>query len=295
MKIVAKAPAKINLAISIKGKRYDNYHEVDMVMQTVSLFDIITVERNFSINGDCNTEIICNRSIGCSTKENTVFKASEKFFKYTNIKNPGILIKIQKNIPTFAGLAGGSSDAAAVLVCLNKIFDTKLSDSEMIDIGAEIGADVPFFIVGGTCHAYGIGTEIEKIKNIPDCGIVIVKPECNISTKKAYDMYDDLNIQTGGSVENMINFINVSNLFKISRYLFNDFEQIIKNSEIEKVKNEFLKTNAMGFSMSGSGPSVYAIFENFFEAQKCAKNISKIFKNVWVCMPFQQGVHIFCI
>lgn len=290
MEIAAKAPAKINLCLSIQGKRSDNYHEVDMIMQTVNLFDTVTVKKSFE--GNNIIKIICDKDIGCVESENIAFKASKKFFDCTGIKNPGILIKIQKKIPIFAGLAGGSSDGAAAIVCLNKMFETKLSQDEMREIGAEVGTDIPFCIEGGTARARGTGTKLEKIKNIPECGIVIVKPECEVSTKKAYEMYDSSKIRDKKNVQNMVNFINKGDLFKISQYLFNDFENFIQKPEIEQAKHEMLKSNPLGINMSGSGPSVFAIFENLYKAERCAKTLNKIFPKTYVCTPIPFGAKI---
>ncbi len=291
MQIIAKAPAKINLCLAIKGKRDDGYHEVDMIMQTVSLFDTVTVKRNFW--GNEGIKILCNRDLCCKDEDNIAFKVSKSFFDYTKIKNPGILIKIQKKIPAFAGLAGGSSDGAATILCLNEMFGTKLSEDEMREIGASVGADIPFCIGGGTARAKGTGTQIEKIKNIPDCGIVIVKPECKVSTKKAYEMYDSSTIRCEKSIENMIKLINEGDLFKISNNLFNNFESFIRIPEIEQAKSELVKNNPLGISMSGSGPSVYAVFESLYKAKKCAGVLKKLFKKVYTCVPISYGAKIF--
>ena len=291
MQIRARAPAKINLALSIKGKLKDGYHEVDMIMQTVDLFDIVTIKKN-NLNYK-SIKINCNKDLKCKDKENIVFKASEAFFNYTGINNPGIIIEIEKHIPLFAGLAGGSSDGAAAIVCLNEMFKTGLSKEQMENIGAKVGADIPFCIEGGTARAVGIGVELQRIDDFPDCGIVIIKPECNISTKEAYKKFDDLGIRCEKSIETMINFINRKDIMEISNYLFNDFESLIDNLEIEKAQKALLLNNPLGVCMSGSGPSVYGIFRSFYLAEICKENLKKVFKEVYACRPIFSGAKIF--
>ena len=289
MGIKVLAPAKINLGLSIKGKRKDGYHEVDMVMQSVSLYDIVEIHENNSNNID----ILCSENLICNDKQNTAYKAAEKFFEYTDIKNSGILIKIEKNIPVCAGLAGGSSDGAAVICGLNKLFHANLSVSDMCSIGAKIGSDVPFCILGGTARAYGIGTTIKKIKDFVDCEIVIAKPNCSVSTKEAYRLYDISNYKSRFNTENLVDLINKENLKEISNYLFIDFENFIHNPQISDLKGEIIKSEPLGVCMSGSGPTIFAIFKDSYKANLCVNKLSKNYKDVYLCRPIKCGVKIF--
>ena len=181
MKVNVDAPAKINLFLDIRGKRSDGYHIVSMVMQSISLCDEITVSRT----DDGDIKIVCSDENIPLDETNTVYKAVELFFKETEKENKGIEIKIKKNIPTEAGLGGGSTDAAAVLHALNKLYDTELSRKELAEIGAEIGADVPFCVYGGTMSASGIGTILSPLPDLPECYLVIVKPNIGVCTEQA--------------------------------------------------------------------------------------------------------------
>lgn len=288
MLVKAIAPAKINLGLLIKGKRADNYHEIDTIMQSVNLCDTIKVRD--SMSGDIS--IKCEKSIGCSPRENIVYKIAEEFFKCTGIINPGISVEIEKNIPVCAGLAGGSSDGAAVLRCLDRIFSAGLSEISMQDIGAKIGADIPFCISGGTARAYGTGTKIDRVKSLLGYAIVIVKPYCDVSTKKAYEMYDILGTKTSKSIDNMIDLINKQDVKGTASYLFNEFEELIDNNEIKKVKKIIKKSNPLGVCMSGSGPSVFAVFRTIYEARFCADMLRTDYTDTYVCEPIPYGAKI---
>lgn len=291
MLVKAIAPAKINLGLLIQGKRADNYHDIDTVMQSVNLFDTVTVRSS----PGCGIDIKCEKTLGCNSKENIAYKVAEEFFKYTGIVNTGISIEIEKHIPICAGLAGGSSDGAAALRCLDIVFGTGLSEISMQDIGAKIGADVPFCMSGGTAHAYGIGTKIDKIRSLLGYALVIVKPHCNVSTKKAYEMYDISGSKTTNNISSMIDLINKQDIKGVAGYLFNDFEEFIHNSEIEKVKEIIKKTNPLGMCMSGSGPSVFAMFGTLYEARLCANILKKDYDDTYVCEPVTYGAEILYI
>lgn len=261
------APAKINLSLDILRKRDDGYHELKMIMQTVSLYDEINIEKNNEITLDCN-----KKNIPLDNK-NLAWKAASLFFKYTNIKG-GCNIYIKKNIPDGAGLGGGSSDAATVLLALNDIYKTGLTEQELINIAVKIGADVPFFIIKGTCLAEGIGEKLTKIKNNTNPFIVIYKPEFSISTKWAYENVN-LNFKPKYNVD-----IIVENL-KNKNYKFDDifnyleYISISRFKEIENIKNQMKNCGATGTLMSGSGSSVFGIFDNENTAKKALEIFEK--------------------
>lgn len=288
MLVKAIAPAKINLGLSIKGKREDNYHNIDTIMQSVSLCDTVAVKD--SSGGGIS--VACKKAIGCPAEENIAYKVAEQFFDYTGIVNPGILIEIEKHIPIRAGLAGGSSDGAAVLRCLDKMFNTGLSETAMHNIGAKVGADIPFCISGGTARAYGTGIHLDKIKNLLDYTIVIVKPNCDVSTKKAYEMYDILGSKSTKNIDNMVDLINMQDIHSVADYLFNDFQNFIDNTEIKRVKAAIKKCNPLGLCMSGSGPSVFAMFNTTYDAQLCADTLRRDYTHVYVCKPIVYGAKI---
>ena len=178
--ITLNAYAKINLSLAIIGKRDDGYHNLSTIMQTISLFDKITIKKSCD-NIICNTD---NKYIP-SGEGNIAFKAAKKFFEFTNIDG-GAIISIKKNIPFGAGMGGGSADAASVLKGLNKLYSTKICLDDLIKIASEIGADVPFALFGGTALVQGIGDKISRLKPFMDCYILVLKPGVSISTPKAY-------------------------------------------------------------------------------------------------------------
>lgn len=288
MKITVAAPAKINLYLDILNKRNDGYHNVKMIMQTVSLFDYITVTKS----SNCKINIISNFKFFSPIEKNTAYIAAQKFFQHTKIKNPGINVYIDKKIPICAGLAGGSSDAAAVLVALNKLFDTKLSKCTLANIGREIGADVPFCILGGTMLAYDTGTSLLPLPHLDDCFIVLVKPKVHVSTKNAYTASDSVKLKIQRNISPIIKSIKYHNLKSVSRLLYNRFEHILKIKDVGKLKSIFFSLGAIGSCMSGSGSAVFGIFNNEKLARRCLHILSKRYKETFLVHPIKTGCFI---
>lgn len=289
MKIKAQSAAKINLALNIKGKRKDNYHEVDMIMQSIGLYDTISVEENTKT---LNIQVTCNKNIDCKIEENTAHKACLEFLKYTKI-SCGVSVEIEKKIPIKAGLAGGSSNAAAVIISLNEIFKTKLSMSEMEYIASKVGADVVFCLSGGTKRAKGIGTDLSCVSSLPDCFVVLVKPDFDISTKNAYSLYHTFGMKSEKNTETMVELLEKEDLKSISRYLFNDFECLAQNKIVDNIKKKLLGSGALGACMSGSGPTVYGVFSDELFAENSKRQLEGEFEDVYVVKPISFGVKIF--
>lgn len=265
--MIYKAPAKINLCLDVIKKREDGYHELEMIMQTVSLYDEIEITKDSEISIDCN-----KKNIPLNNK-NLAWKAAEVFFKYTSLSG-GCKIYINKKIPDGAGLGGGSSDAATVLLALNDIYNTKLTDSELINMAVKIGADVPFFILKGTCIAKGIGEILTKIKNNTNPYILIYKPSFSISTKWAYE-----NLKFESKPKYNVNQIvkNLENKDYDFKDIFNYLEDVsIKEyPEINNIKNKMKILGATSSLMSGSGSSVFGIFNDESNAKKAYENFEK--------------------
>lgn len=281
MKIVVNVPAKINLALDILGKRQDGYHLVEMVMQSIDLYDIITIELNNSksIVLDSNIRIVDN------IEKNTVYIAANQFFNSLKILNPGVKISLEKSIPMQAGLAGGSADAAGVILGLNELFRTYLNVDKMIEIGSKIGADVPFCIFGGTMFSSGIGTILKRINNLPDCYIILSKPPIGVSTKDAYERSDNSNYVKPIKIENVVKAINSNDIRDISNNIFNRFEHVMNIKEVELIKNKMKNMGALNACMSGSGPTVFGIFKNKERAYNCFYELKKFYKETFVCRP----------
>ena len=288
MTFKATAPAKINLTLDILGKRPDGYHDVNMLMQAVSLAD--TVELTLTDKEDIT--ISCSDPVIPCDSRNIVYKIAEAFFKTTGIKNTGVAIHIEKVIPSEAGLAGGSADGAATLRLLNIAFDAHLTDKELCEIGAKVGSDIPFCIVGGTRLATGTGTTLHKVRSMPKCHIVIVKPDISVSTKEAYALADS---RTGAKF-NYTDFCKQllygGDLSGICSALHNDFEEVLNLGEINEIKSQMYKCKALGAAMSGSGSAVFAIFRNERKAQKCAENLRKTYSKVYLTVPVSEGAGI---
>ena len=288
MEIKVKAPAKVNLAIDVLGRRPDGYHSVSLVLQAVSLYDTITITTNDSkeISISCN-----NSSVPCD-KTNIAYKAAESFFAKTRTENPGINIHIDKVIPSQAGLGGGSSDGAAVIMGLNALFNTHLKDKDMEDICSYIGADVPFFINGGTQLATGIGTDMEKLHSMPDCYMVICKPDINISTKEAYDAIDAAGVKQFKYSDEVIKGIYMRSLNSVVTSMYNDFDVFMDIEEVNNIKKFMYDNKAKGACMSGSGSAVFGVFSKENHAVKCVESLKKQYNQTFLCQPIKIGCEV---
>lgn len=284
MKVNVDAPAKINLFLDIRGKRNDGYHIVSMVMQSISLCDEITV----SDADDGEINILCSDENVPLDENNTVYKAVQLFFKETEKENKGIEIKIKKNIPIEAGLGGGSTDAAAVLYALNKMYDTELSRKELAEIGAEIGADVPFCVYGGTMSASGIGTILSPLPDLPECCFVIVKPDIGVCTKEAYEKSDLPEFSAIKGMDKITESICEANIKSVAKHLYNKFEVVMALPEVEKIKQIMLEYGALGAAMTGSGSAVFGIFDNDNMRDDCAKRLNDDYELVYKAEPISE-------
>lgn len=288
MKVKVKAPAKINLSLDVLRRRPDGYHDVSMVMQAVSLYDYITVETSESRD----IEIKCDYpGVPCDEK-NIAYKCADAFFRYTKTENPGIIISIDKNIPTQAGLAGGSADGAAVIVALNKLFSTYLKEKEMCEIGSKIGADIPFCIAGGTKLASGTGTDLKKMISMPKCDIVICKPDFSVSTAEAYSRIDSANLSHPEFTAEMVRAIYARDIYMVTSSMLNDFEIALNLDPINEIKKIMLKNKALGACMSGSGSAVFAVFNSLKKAEKCMQILKSSYDQVFLCNPIKYGCEV---
>lgn len=288
MKLKAYAPAKINLGLEILSKRLDGYHNVDMIMQSINLFDEVTLEK--TSNGKIS--VFNEKNTDCPQNEDIAFKCADLFFKETKMPFSGIKIEIKKNIPISAGLAGGSTDGAAVLALLNRMYDEKVSLNELLKIGGKIGADIPFCILGGTARATGKGTEIKKIPAFDNYFLILTKPGISVCTKTAYALFDSAQIGNFKSFEKMEESLKNSDFSGFSGNLFNRFEELIQSSEVSSLKKKMLDLGAVSSLMSGSGPSVYGVFKDETAALKCFCEVKKLYPQTFLCRPINHGVKI---
>lgn len=274
--------AKINLVLDVTGRRENGYHDVEMIMQTVSLFDLIIIDKmKKGISISTNLRYLPNN------EKNIAYKAAVKFFEKTGIKS-GVKIMIHKNIPVAAGLAGGSGNCAAVLLAMNILFGAGLSERELCSIGAELGADVPYCIKGGTQLSKGIGEILTPLHSLGPISVLLVKPPIAISTKDIYEKIDNATILKRPDINGMINAIEKEDINAIANNLCNVMEAVTQTEYpvIGEIKNKMLKSGALGAVMSGSGPTVFGIFDDEFKAKQAADDFSLQFKDVFLTKTY---------
>ena len=281
-----KVAAKINLMLDILKKLDNGYHSLFMIMQSVDLFDIVSVEKNTEnkIIIKCDTE-----GVPCNEK-NIAYKCATAFFDALSIDDRGITIDIEKNIPMAAGTAGGSADGAAVLYCLNKIYDTNLSERKLCEIGGKVGADIPFCLIGGTAIALGTGTIVASVKDLPDCYIVLCKSDQDVSTPEAYAQFDSLNRVRHLDRISMIDAVADGDYEKICSLCGNVFEQAVEVPKRPHIKGVMRKSGADTCAMSGSGPTVFGIFSDVEKAKDAYEKLERKYDKVYFCRPVMDGI-----
>ena len=286
MVISVKAYAKINLFLDIEGIRDNGYHNILSLMQSVTLHDKIDVE--YDAESDKDIEIICdNDNIPCD-RRNLAYKAAELILESGKVK-----ITIEKSIPSEAGLAGGSADAAATLVGLNALLGNKYSKDELKALGAKIGADVPFCIEGGACIVEGIGEKTTPCRSMPDLPIVIARIGEGMSTPLAYGMLDERYHRFkdyAPNKEKLDMLLCNNDGMSVNDYckgLFNIFESVVEPERpyVTQIKKIMIEKGACGAMMSGSGTSVFGIFENEFTARAAEVSLKEIGALAYLCSP----------
>jgi 4-diphosphocytidyl-2-C-methyl-D-erythritol kinase len=261
-----KAPAKINLFLRVLRKRADGYHDIASLMQKITLYDeLIFSPRPKGIILNCPGSDLP------TSEDNLVFRAAQSIFAYANYSS-GMEINLTKKIPLAAGLGGGSSDAATTLIALNKICSLNLKKSELMKLGAKIGADVPFFIFRNNALAFGIGDQLKALQDLPKVNLVLIKPKFELSTKMVYENLN-LRLTRGKNNYSIPRFLKMSDIIQ---ELHNDLESVSleMHPELADLKKMLLRHGALGALMSGSGPTIFGIFRDGKEA----KNILEVVK-----------------
>lgn len=284
MKITAYAPAKINLFLDIVGRLDNGYHSLFMVMQSVGLEDVVTLEET----DEAGIILTCSDERLPTNEKNIAYKAARNFYDAIG-KEPKIKIHIEKKIPFEAGLAGGSADAAAVIVALNEICKAGLSERELCEIGLSVGSDVPFCIVGGTQLSQNTGGVLSELKPLKACTIVLAKPQKGVSTAEAYAAADSAYIYHPDSMR-MLDACEKGDFDGICTYAGNVFEQVIEVAERVEIKEKMRNHGARLYQMSGSGPTVFGLFDDEENALKCAEKLRKICPGVYVTKPLDRGI-----
>ena len=267
-KLILKAPAKVNYRLDVLSKRPDGYHELRMVMQRIDLCDDITI----MVRETAGISVSCDREDVPGGPGNIAWKAAEVMLASCG-KPVGIDIFICKRIPMAAGLGGGSSDAATVLMGLNELLGLEFSDEKLMEIGVKLGADVPFFVFKKTALAEGIGEKLTPVEGLPPVWLVLVNPNIHVSTAWVYQNLRLTNRQDGYKLPQFCNSID-----DICTLLSNDLESVTVDRfpVIGEIKRKLLAGGARGVLMSGSGPTVFAVFDTEENAQRCYAEVRKI-------------------
>jgi 4-diphosphocytidyl-2-C-methyl-D-erythritol kinase len=276
--MLVKAYGKINISLDIVGKREDGYHLLKMIMQNVDLYDSISIEK---CNKDIN--ISCNKPYIPTDEKNLIYKAAKLFMDTYNIKE-GINIYLKKNIPVAAGMAGGSADAAAVFKALRQLFEIDVDENELMKLGVKIGADIPYCIVGGTALCEGIGDIITPLSPFKNHILVLVKPNFGVSTREVYKGIDISKIYKHPDTDALIKAMEEERLQDVCNSMKNLLENVTlrKYPVLKRIKEDMVKMGAMGAMMSGSGPTIFAFFEDMLKAQRCYDKFKVQYKEVYI-------------
>jgi 4-diphosphocytidyl-2-C-methyl-D-erythritol kinase len=277
--VVIDAYGKINLVLDVLYPRDDGYHEINTIMQQIDLKDTITLR---NIEGD-RAIIECNSEEIPLDESNLAYKAWEKIVEKINFLR-GVHITIDKNIPVAAGLAGGSTNAAAVLKGLNLLWNLNLSQEELMGIGVEIGADVPFCILGGTAHARGIGEKLKKIRSFSNKLILLANIGKPVSSAYVYNKLDLENRSKRIDVDKIVEYIEEDDVKKVAENMENIMEQVVIKEYpiIAQIKEDMVRYGALGSLMSGSGPTVFGIFDDEEKLLRCKEFLEKKVEKVLV-------------
>lgn len=280
-KMELKALGKINLGLDVLGKRPDGYHDVRMVMQTIYLYDQITITKRKEPGIGLSTNLFYLPV----NENNLAYRAAKLLMDEFEIRS-GVDIFLEKHIPVAAGMAGGSSNAAAVLYGINRMFDLGLSTEELMKRGVSLGADVPYCIMRGTVLAEGIGEILTPLPPMPRCQIVVAKPPVSVSTKMVYEKIDSRRIVEHPDIDGIIEGLKEGDVTKIASRMGNVLEQVTVEEYpvIDKIKRLMNEGGAKGAMMSGSGPTVFGIFTEKSLAKKTALKIREagLAKQVYV-------------
>ena len=280
-----QAFAKINLGLDVLGKREDGYHEVRMIMQTIRMYDQLDMRKSV----EPGIHLTTNKKYIPVDENNLVWRAAKLMMDTCGIME-GVSIHLHKVIPVAAGMAGGSSDAAATLVGMNRLFHCGLSKEKLMELGVQIGADVPYCVLRGTALAEGIGEKLTVLPPMPDCWILIGKPGISVSTKYVYTTLD-LNTDTvHPDIDGMKKALEDGDLYGITERMGNVLQDVTIPAypEVERIKEQMKTLGAVNAMMSGSGPTVFGIFDNEEKAQEACQKLreSGSCQQVFLTVPF---------
>ena len=275
--------AKLNLTLDVLGKREDGYHDLKSVMQAISIRDDVEID----VDTDVPWSLSCSMEGVPEDSSNLAWKAAEVFYDITGLKTSGLAIRIQKRIPTQAGLGGGSADAAAVLRALNNHYGNPLSILALAEIGAQVGSDVPFCVLCGTAMVEGRGERLRKLPDLPDCFFVVCKPDFSASTPELYKKLDESVIAHRPDNQAMESALLAGDLQKIADNIWNVFDPIVTKDHLELnyIKSIFNSYGAIAFQMTGSGSAVFAIVTEFEHAAVICNMLKENYPQIFIAKP----------
>ncbi len=279
MQVIVHAPAKINLTLDVVGVRADGYHLLESVMQSVDCYDTLTAT---ATDGALTLEVL--GAPPCPAEKNTAYRAAQVFLRETGIKG-GAALTLTKRIPQQAGMGGGSADAAAALLALDRLYDTRLSVDKLCAMGVQVGADVPFCVLGGTAMVTGIGEGLRSLPALPDCHIVIAQPVDGVSTAAAYAALDRAPIPQHPDNPAVVDALHRGDLGSVCAGVFNVFEPATAIDGVAAIRRRMTEFSPLASQMTGSGSAVFAIFDNAAQAGACADALAGEFPVAFVCRP----------
>lgn len=283
-----RALAKINLGLDVLGRRADGYHELRMIMQTINMYDQLDME----ISEEPGIKITTNLPYVPVNENNLVYKAAKMLMDEFQVKE-GLTVDLQKMIPVAAGMAGGSSDAAAAMIGVNRLFQLGLSVKDLMERGVKIGADVPYCLLRGTALAEGIGDKLRALPACPDCYVLIGKPGISVSTKFVYENLRANELKSHPRIDEMLDALQWHNLYKMADLMENVLETVTipRYPIIEEIKNHMKEHGALNALMSGSGPTVFGLFDDKMLAEHACEALkeSRLAKTVFLTTVFNNG------
>lgn len=280
-RITVSAYAKVNLSLDVLGKMDNGYHELSSVMQLIELHDDVEITMT---SGSGMIYAVSSRAFLPRNEKNIAGKAARLFMREMNITGYDIDVYIHKRNPVCAGLGGGSADGAAVLKGMNKLFETGLSLSELEIMGEKLGADVPFCIHGGTALCRGKGEIITSLPPLPECSVVICKPEFSVSTPELFQIIDGRRLRLHPDTEGILAALQKQESDGVAKRLFNVFEELVAEecSDIKTIKDTLYDCGALGASMSGTGSAVFGLFNDRIKAQKAYTRLKYVYKECFL-------------
>ena len=283
--VTVLAPAKLNLALDVVGLLPNGYHNLDMTMQAITLYERVVLRRSNYLR------LALPGSPVAANDSNTAVKAALAFFNYTGLL-AGVDITVYKSVPVRAGMAGGSADAAAVLVGLNALYGAKLSMSELCALGAKIGADVPFALMGGTCRVQGVGDVMKALPPCPDCWFTVVMPDYGVSTPEAFAAYDKVGSSVHPNCEAQEKAIRSGDIAGVCAAAGNALEECSGAKDNEAIKAAMREYGAITALMTGSGAAVFGVFADEETARAAAKKLAARWPQVYVAQPDKGGARV---